>query len=260
MPVSGNPNVKITFTGLLVFSFDPDECQIGVLKAPVHKLRIESGKKTSLTPTPTMSSIGTDAEISAGPIRIEVTKPQIKGMIMYFDSEFKGAKADNRNDFRWLIDMKKVHGKPLPIKNGSLSPFIYLKNGFFYTDEIKIVSLIPPGATTGVEQNMANTIGVNIYFDDPTSELVLSYGTDGAKKLTLKNEPDTTHVVMFSNDCPPVPIPPAVLAGHPAEVEADFKFYYDVFDVPADKRFVMKFKVPGGGDTLGHPCGPVKTG
>lgn len=254
-----NENVRLIFTGLLVFSpIQQGQCRVAILNEPGHQFRIQIEEND--IPIRTLTS-----EVSQGDIILEVSKPQpnIPLLDIFTKPGFARRPAeDDDQDFGWLLKLDSSGG-PARLKPGVQLRSILLQNGIFHSAGLSPVGVrTNPGLKAGQPQQtfMAEFVADNIYLAGPDSTVTLKYGPGGANSLVINRKAGARYVVRMLND------PPDGMAGMPGMnqdkpgtvITTDFHFYYDFFEVPPADQVDVLFKVPAAGHdgTGGHPCGP----
>lgn len=271
MPIPENPTIKIAFTGLLAFCFDPKEgetrsrCQVGILRADRHQLTVKIFK---VTPTRTEEirisgmSLGDRVAAAASVNRsnpnphdvfLTVKNPALSDVRLHANGPFARDESDDPNDFRWIPDIEgpEFHDRHLPVKIENLRPSLRMNNGLFYTAQ-KVSAVKQRKNDEPVDMDVAAFTAANIYLrDDPSSEAVLTFG-DG-ESYSFRKENGTTYKIQFYNLCSDPT---------PTTVAGDFKQYYNAFEVPnVDEHFNLLGPLrPGSPDTHDSPCGPATGG
>jgi hypothetical protein len=271
MLVPPNPTVVIRVTGLVAFCFDRqlEHCQIGIhSKTDDHELRLRFVKKgpgpetqseQALTFSHAMirqaSDLWLDVEGEPSP-KQRTAEPFIVGR--------NDEPPTDPHDFRHVVDLEGEHfyNRRLKIKEGVLTPSIYIRKGLFYTAALtsrryKTKTVSADGVENGSGHRIgqiAADIGVNIYLDHASQALVLSAGNKGEAELfRFANEDGITYEVTIDNRdnglSPPT---------HPGN---HFGFYYDAIDLdPGESKILIE---PNGsiesGDCIGTTFGKSRS-
>src|SRR5215510_14459096 len=132
MALLDSPTITLVFRGLFLVAFEKDNkfCQVGVMEADRHCLKINI--KTNAASLP--SSPELSFEIPDGDIYFEVAD-RTNAVDTYEPGTFLRDPSHDRRDFRWVLDLEgtELHNRPLPIKTGALKRSIFVRNGLFYT-------------------------------------------------------------------------------------------------------------------------------
>lgn len=256
MPLPPNPTVIIRFTGLVAFCFDIQlgHCQVGIhSKTDDHELRLRFVKKgpdpdnqseQMLTISHAIirqaSDLWLDVEGEPSP-KQRTAEPFIAGR--------NDEPPTDPHDFRHVVDLEGEHfyNRRLKIKEGILTPILFVANGLFYTAAMtshkyiaKTISADGVGTGSGHRLGrVAADVGANIYLDHASQALVLRAGEKGGAELfRLGREENTVYEITIENR----DIPHAA-AGR------DFHYYYDAFELdPGESKILVE---PNGTDGTG---------
>jgi hypothetical protein len=241
-----SPTITLVFRGLFLLAFEKENkfCQVGVLKADRHCLKVNiKTNAASLPNSPELSF-----EIPDGDICFEVAgRPN--AVDTYEPGLFLRDPSHDRRDFRWVLDLEgpELHNGPLSIITGALNRSIFVFNGLFYTYDSHTVRIVPPSSGPRVAFT-AREIGCDIYLNEE-EEAVFRYGPDERHSIKLKKEPDISYEISVENICPEEEV-------ESQSTVSDFVHYYDVVDVPAAQQFkVDAFPPPPSSDR--NPCDPT---
>jgi hypothetical protein len=245
MVKTDSPTITLIFKGLFILAFEKENkfCQVGVMRAERHCLRIKiKANGTSHCVFPELPS-----EILDGDIFIDVSGRAGSVSIHKQKGPFDRDTAKDQRDFRWILDMegKDLHNQQLSFKAGALKQSIFINNGLFYTYSVQPVLIISPKSSQR-HVAVAEQIGCDIYLDDQ-EEAVLRYGPYLESRIILQKSAGISYTIFIDNDCEELP----------RSNNSDFVFYYDVIDVPR----IAQYKVTGpvAGDPR-NPCSPITVG
>jgi hypothetical protein len=249
MALLDSPTITLVFRGLFLLAFDEDNkfCQLGVIEADRHRLKINIKTNAASLPNPSALSF----EIPDGDICFGVLG-RTNAVDKYEPGPFLRDPSHDRRDFRWVLDLEgpELHDRQLTIRAGSLKRSIFVINGLFYTYYCRSVRIVAPSSAAKVAF-IAEEIGCDIYLYGE-EEAVFRYGPDEGHTIKLKREPDISYEISIENICPEEE------GASPSPV-SDFAHYYDVVDVPAAQQFkVDAFPPPPGSER--NPCVPTSMG
>jgi len=281
MPIPPSPTITIYFKGLLAFCFGEEfkYCQVGIhTKANGHEVKVSVYKKwenriVGAVPVLTFShemirrssDLWLDVEGEAPP------KQQTAAPYIVND---QGAAVVDDQDFRHVVDLEgeNFYDRPLKIKDGVLTPSLFIGKGLFYTAALTshgYKTVLAPAVndqhyhahpTTEANDHghvsgrrigrIAKDIGANIYLDHPSQAIVLrTGGQEGAELFRLGNEEGVTYEVTIDNGDNGLS-PPLYPGNH-------FGFYYDAIDLnPGESKILIE---PNGGSQVGD-CGGLGFG
>jgi hypothetical protein len=282
MPIPPNPTFKLHFTGLVAFCFGAEfkYCQVGIhTRANGHEVRVSVYKKrenriVSGVPALTLShemircssDLWLDVEGETPP-RQQTASPYIV--------DDQGAALIDDQDFRHVPDLEgeNFYNRPLKIKDGILTPSLFIGKGLFYTAALTshgYKTVLADSTDNGFDHHahssteagsqghvqgrrigrIAKDVGANIYLDHPSQALVLRIGgQEGAELFRLGNEEGATYEVTIDNGDNGLSPPP-----HPGN---HFGFYYDAIDLnPGEPKILIE---PNGGSQVGD-CGGLGFG
>jgi hypothetical protein len=256
MPVSPNPTVTIYFKGLLAFCFGEDfkYCQVGFhTKADGHEVKISIYKKRENRIVGAVPVLTFSHEMirRSSDLWLDVegeTPPQQQTAAPYI-ADGQGAAPIDDQDFRHVVDVEgeNFYNRPLKIREGVLTPSLFVGKGLFYTAALtsrKYKTVLADSAVddqhdcshtiTGADSpeqvsgrrigRIAKDIGANIYLDHPSQAIVLrTGGRDGAELFRLSNEEGATYEVTIDNGDNGLSPPP-----HPGN---HFSFYFDAIEL-----------------------------
>jgi hypothetical protein len=171
----------------------------------------------------------------------------------------QGATLIDDQDFRHVVDLEgeNFYNRPLKIKDGVLTPSLFIGKGVFYAAALTAhgyktmladstvndqhhhadptTEANGPGHVSGRRiGRVATYVGANIYLDDESQAVVLRVGKkEGAELFRLNKEEDTTYEITIENYDTQTP------AG------SDFGYYYDAIELdPGKSRILIE---PNGG-------------
>lgn len=187
MPLNeGSATVLVRFTGLGIVCFNKDKQrgEIGAIRDNKHKLSIklqqpayQEGAGNDLI---VYQDIACYENLPTNDVQLEVKAlagPSIEGFEIYQSGDFERLDSSDANDFRWIVNMHKLHGTadlaPTTKQNYPLAK-IYIGNGLFYAHKLdrnlffERVEKDSSGTATHREVfgNVAETIGVKIEGDE----------------------------------------------------------------------------------------------
>jgi hypothetical protein len=258
---SNSPDITLVFNGLFLIAFEKDRkfCQLGVMQAERHclKIKIET-QSVSLRDAPELSM-----NLPNENIHLEVTR-RASGVDTYEPGPFERNSRHDKRDFRWVLDFegRELHNHPIQVKAGAIKRSVFVYNGLFYTldtDEVIIrrpvqhvagtvddLSLLPQ-FQTGL---MCKSLGCDIYLSD-REELLIKYGPDANYSMRLKKEHGISYKISVTNLCDDDEEPP------PPD-SSDFALYYDVLEVPREEQFKVLPALGTADDS--NPCNPTRMG
>jgi hypothetical protein len=248
MALLDSPTITLVFRGLFLIAFEKDNkfCQLGVMEADRHCLKITI--KTNAVSS--QNSPELSFEIPDGNIYFEVAG-RTNAVDTYEPGLFLRDPSHDRRDFRWVLDLEgtELHNRKLPIKAGALKRSVFVRNGLFYTYDSHNVRIVEPSSESRVALT-AQEIGCDIYMDGE-EEATVRYGAGCGHSIKLKKEPDISYEITVENICPEE-------EGAAPSTVSDFVRYYDVVDVPKEQQFkVDAFQAPPGAR---NPCDPTFMG
>lgn len=274
MPLPPNPTVTMQIRGLAAFCFDKKfkYCQVAFHTGAVgHEVRVGVRKKlrdqiVSEIPPLTFShemirhssDLWLDVEGTIPP-KQQTAEPYIQGSTPIDD-----------HDFRRVVDFegKEFYGRRLNIKNGVLTPSLYIGKGLFYAQALTShpyvtmtwdaaandQHLLADPATVDYSVRHASSrrlgqiaisVGVDIHLDHASQALVLRAGKKGGAELfRLNNGEGVTYEVNIENDDNGLS-PPSRPGSH-------FGLYYDAFDLkPNEPKILIEPNgIPPAGDCI----------
>jgi len=226
--IKSGATIKLTFNGLLVFTFDEAQriCEIGVLKAKGHVLRIKERPELTEKLQTGNISIGIPGRNGLeGVTRFEALSSDGKTPRPF--SRREG--VDDPKDFRWAIDLEGAgfHNRELPLKHDFPPQSIIVRQGMFYTDKLIPVSQVLPNKRRK-EIKIASPVGYTLHLNEG-EKFVLSYGRAG-EKLEITAAAGATHEMTILNT-------PERLPKAHDEITHFPHFYECVVEVPAGEEF-----------------------
>jgi hypothetical protein len=247
MSVPPDPTIKIDFTGLFGFCFNRrlEHCQIGIhSKTDDHELRIhfvkkgpdpESRSEQKLTISHAMIRQASDLwlDVEGDPAPKQRTAER-------FVAGREDEPPTDPHDFRHVVDLEGeyFYNRPLKIKEGVLTPSIFIRKGLFYTTALtprRYKTVFADGESDDSRRlgYIAAGVSANIYLDDPRQALVLRAGEkDGAVLFRLDNtEAGVSYEVTIDNGDNGLSPP-----DHPGY---HFRFYYDAIDLEPDTPKIL---------------------
>jgi hypothetical protein len=266
MPISPNPTVTIYFKGLLAFCFGEEfkYCQVGFhTRANGHEVRVSIYKKRGNRIVSAVPTLKFSHEMirRSSDLWLDVegeTPPKQQTAEPYIVND-QGSTLIDDQDFQHVVDFEgeNFYNRRLKIKEGILTPSLYIGKGIFYAAELTAhgYKTVLADSTVNGERHhadptteansighisghrigrIATDVGANIYLDDASQALVLRAGKeDGAELFRLNREEDATYEVTIENyDTQP-----------PAG--SDFGYYYDAVELnPGEHRILIE---PNGG-------------
>jgi len=270
MPVPPNPTITIYFKGLLAFCFDAKfkYCQVGIhTKANNHEVKVSVYKKRGnrIVSSAPMLRFSHEMILRSSDLWLDIegeTPPKQQTAEPYVMGDQGPALIDDQ-DFRHVVDLEgeNFYNRQLKIKDGVLTPSLFIGNGLFYAAALtehgyktvladSTVSDQAPHVQLTVEANslghisgrrigrIATYVGANIYLDHESQTVVLRAGKkEGAELFRLVKEKeegeDTTYEITIENEDTQAP------AGR------DFRYYYDAFELnPGEPEILVE---PNGG-------------
>jgi hypothetical protein len=266
MPISPNPTITIYFKGLLAFCFGEEfkYCQVGFhTRASGHEVRVSIYKKRGNRIVSAIPMLRFNHEMIRNSsdlwLDVEGEIPPKQQTAEPYIANGQGATLVDDQDFWHVVDFEgeNFYNRQLTIKDGVLTPSLYICKGLFYTAELTshgYKTVLAPStvsdqdhqADPAAEANnpghisgrrigrIATYVGTNIYLDDASQAVVLRAGKeDGAELFRLPNEEDATYEVTIENYDTQTP------AG------SDFGYYYDAVELhPGESRILIE---PNGG-------------
>ncbi len=268
MRIPPNPTITIYFKGLLAFCFGEGfkYCQVGFhTKAKGHEVRVGIYKKRAnriAGAVPTLrfshemirssSDLWLDVEGEVPP-KQQTAEPHI------VNGQDRPLIDDQ--DFRHVVDLEgeNFYNRPLKIKDGVLTPSLFISKGLFYAAALtehgyKTVLADSTGngqhhAHSPTEANslehvsgrrigrVATHVGANVYLDHESQAVVLRAGSrEGAELFRLNKEEDTTYEITIENYDTQAP------------VGGDFSYYYDAIALnPGESKILIE---PNGGSSV----------
>jgi hypothetical protein len=151
-------------------------------------------------------------------------------------------------DFRHVVDLEgqNFYNRPLKIKDGVLTPSLYLSSGLFYTASLTSHPYKTVSADATVDSGrrigrIATEVGANIYLDHAQSLVLRVGGKEGPELFRLKHEEEVTYEVTVDNGDNGLSPPP-----HPGN---HFGLFYDAIELNAGEPTILV--APNGGATTG---------
>ncbi len=244
-------DVEIHFKGLLLLmpvqAGAKTYCEVGLLQALQHNLKIEVTDVDLGTPVPTP----TGRPIKS-PLFIHSTD---SGVFKYVSTAtpFPGDHNSNQRDFRWAVDLKALHPNSSPKDPARLYRAVTLKDGLLFTSVLTnlidhAVHLVHPSSGPKCWNRIAAEIGARIELA-AGQRLTLNWNDGGAQTLQLPLASGIGHryVVRITN------LPPMGSAIHD-----DFQHYYDLaIDSPDPWRYGLNLYRRIGGERgagVDAPC------
>ncbi len=269
------PDVIVTFTGLLLMRFDDDSngFYAGVVPADFHQLRIaielrDSAKKL------------VEKWEHRGPLTddfwIDVQNPAVPGLSAYESGEtlqrLKTPKVQKK-DFRWVLDLQQFHENKLEIKSESFNRRLHLNNGIFFAHKLfnpnsklalskkKKFHLSASASEAGIIidptepkalklETLAEVVGVNLYLMQDGGNVRLRLGNQSNLFPDLpKPKPGEQYKIIVNNDCC------FGINAMPPEEVSDLPWYYKaISNVPKEDIPDLQ---PAPIGTTEVPCMPV---
>jgi hypothetical protein len=254
MTTSDSPDISLILKGLFLLAFEKENkfCQAAVMRVERHCLKIEIDANSTANGPSKSTILELPTEGQERDILFEVAG-RASGVSIYEGPDpFDRDTAQDLRDFRCVIDLegREFYSRPLPFKAGVLKQSIFINNGQFYTDsahKVLIISPISGQRTVWV----ADRIGCDIYLDDKEVG-ILRYGPDPESRKLLPKIDGISYKISLENLCQEPPATPRL---------SDFRFYYDVIDVPKEAQYMVNMAPPGRGDgDRLNPCIPTTTG
>jgi hypothetical protein len=266
MSVPPNPTVTIYFRGLLGFCFGEESkyCQVGFhTKANNHEVKVSIYKKRGnriISAVPTLR-LGHEMIRRSSDLwlNVEGEIPPKQQTAEPYIVNGQGSTLIDNQDFRHVADLEgeNFYNRQLKIKDGVLTPSLYINRGLFYAaalTEHGYKTVLADSAVEDLDRHahppagaggqghvqgrrigkIATEIGANIYLDDASQAVVLRAGEKGGAELFRFNrEEDTTYEVTIENYDTQAP------TGN------DFGYYYDAVDLnPGESKILV---APNGG-------------
>lgn len=176
--------VRFTGLGIICFNKDKQRGEIGAIRDNKHKLSIrlqrpayQEGAGNDLI---VYQDIASYENLPANNVQLEIkalADARVEGFEIYQNGDFDRLDSSDVNDFRWIVNMHKLHGAsdlaPTTKQNYPLAR-IYIGNGLFYAHKLdrnlffERVEKDPSGTATHREVfgNVAETMGVKIEGDE----------------------------------------------------------------------------------------------
>lgn len=277
MPLPPNPTVTMRITGLAAFCFDKNfkYCQVAFhTRAIGHEVRVGVYKKlrdqiVSATPKLIFSHemIRHSSDLW---LDIEGATPPKQQTAELYIVNNQGSTLIDDQDFRRVVDFegKDFYGRRLNIKDGVLTPSLYIRKGLFYAAALTSHPYIAMSVDVAVNDRhlhahpttgdysarhasgrrlgqIASSVGVNIYMDHASQALVLRAGKKGGAELfRLNNKEGITYEVAIENDDNGLSPP-----SHPG---SHFGLYYDAFELhPKESKILIEPNgIPPSGDCI----------
>jgi len=264
---SNSPDITLVFNGLFLIAFEKDRkfCQLGVIQAERHclKIKIET-QSASLRDAPELS-----VNLPNEDIHFEVTR-RASGVDTYEPGPFQRNLRHDRRDFRWVLDFEgpELHNHQLKVRDGAIKRSVFIYNGLFYTlDTDEVIISRPKQHVAGTVDSMSlipqfqnglmcKSLGCDIYLSGQ-EEFLFKYGPGANYSMRLKKEHCLSYKISVTNLCEDVEPPPSG--------SSDFALYYEALDVPEDQRFEVlsapSIVTPGimTRDDV-NPCNPTRMG
>jgi len=248
-----DPKITIIFQGFVFtrIRHGAAEATLGALKSSqCHQPKITINKKAAdgaETPLVLPNQIVPDDNFS---LLVENTTSSGIRIFQMDDEPFNRLDDENdRNDFRWFLDLEALQGAPVVRDETKLFPIFTLNNGLFHTftrspGEVRLKR--KGRETTKRFGRFGLEVGANIYFDQPNSRAVFKKGNQ--EILTVEAASEFTFVINVDCNC------------HQNEDISDFPLVYEVAkDVPEGERldFIGDPKRTGFDRNPEVFCGPV---
>lgn len=200
-----DPKITIIFQGFLVtrIHHGAAEATLGAIRSSLcHQPRIrikERAPDGAETPILDPNDLIPDNNFS-----LMVENTGLPGIQVYQldDEPFNRLDDENdRNDFRWLLDIEALQGRPVTRNETKLFPVFTLNNGLFHTftrspGEVRIKR---KGRAAKRFGRFALEAAANIYFDQPTTRAVFKKGDKAL--LTVEPGNQSTFVIVVNCNC-----------------------------------------------------------
>ncbi|HKO99577.1 MAG TPA: hypothetical protein VJU86_21540 [Pyrinomonadaceae bacterium] len=170
--------VRFTGLGIICFNKDRQRGEIAAIRDNKHTLSIRVQRpafKDGGNDVIAYQDIASYEKLPKDDVQIEIKavgEPAIKGYEVYQPGDFDRLDSPDVNDFRWIVDMKALHGQVVVTPGSKPYPLtkIYIDNGLFYTQKLETSVLFEKvekgtNGTTGNREvfgNVGETIGVQI--------------------------------------------------------------------------------------------------
>jgi hypothetical protein len=240
MPLNeGSATALIRFTGLGIVCFNKDKQrgEIGAIRDNKHKLSIklqqpayQEGAGNDLI---VYQDIACYENLPANDVQLDVNAlagPAIDGFEIYQSGDFDRLDSSDANDFRWIVNMHKLHGAadlaPTTKQNYPLAK-IHIGNGLFYAHKLdrnlffERVEKDSNGTATHREVfgNVAETMGVKIEGDEVMFKIRIG---DREETHSLKRIAGIPHRIEIRNVDP-----------NAESVYSDMPEYYEYLSSPS---------------------------
>lgn len=165
-----------------------------------------------------------------------------------FDRRSNG---NDKNDFRWQINLGELHGRAVKVNPAQVSPIVTVDNGLFYTSDTAPLDILlrrrdASGSSLPLERlgKVGNEFSGNIYLKDKDSKVIFK---NGESEIGLK--PKSTYIMAFDCHCDVEPL------------QSDFPFVYRAIGVedhgaivplPEVERVDLEIEPPITGPTPGR--------
>lgn len=250
--VPPNPHIELIFRGFVI-----SRVTDGSGTAIIDALR------DSACHEPTIKIVEVTAEgrvlrfdrVDAGkPISIEVVGPKYPGIqVMQKDNDRfdRLASGNDRNDFRWHIDLGELQGRAVKVKPEQVSPIVTVNNGLFHTSDTSPLQILvkrrdASGTPLPIERfgQVASQFSGNIYLKNKNSKAIFK---NGANEINLN--PKSKYVMAFDCHCDVQPL------------QSDFPLVYQAVGVeengaiavvPVAERVELEIEPPLVGPTPGR--------
>jgi hypothetical protein len=176
--------VRFTGLGIVCLNQNPRRGEIAAIRDHKHTLTIKIQKPAyqegAESDVIVYQDVATYEHLPKDNVRIEIKAAghaAIAGYELYQPGEFDRLASPDLNDFRWIVNMHKLHGDaPLVPATKEKFPLtrIYIANGLFYTHKLDtnlFFEKVEKGASGAASKredfgNVGETIGVKIEGDE----------------------------------------------------------------------------------------------
>jgi hypothetical protein len=241
--------VRFTGLGIICFNKERQRGEIAAIRDNKHQLTIKIQGPAFVGDDNSdllrYKDITSYEKLPNEDVRIEITasgKPPIAGYEVYQAGDFDRLESDDKNDFRWIVNMNSLHGNaPLSVAAEPHHPLakIYIGNGLFYTHSLdtnlffekveKDASGI--AARREVFGNVGETIGVKIEGEEVN--VTIRVGKQ-EETHTLKRVEGLPFRIEIKN-----------MDSSPDAVYSDMADYYRYLSSPGDSQFDLAPIVEG---------------
>ncbi len=240
MELLKDPTIKLTLTGLFLLCFGENKsrCEVGIVHAEDHCLKIRVKRATPLN---TVDYAILPAELLTEDIYFEIPgRPG--GVDIFLGSPDFPRRSDQ--DFRWIIDLEgeEFHDRKLQIKQDATFQRIFINQGQFHTAKKREVRIQSPGSASSSPANVAQVVGCNVVLTEG-EKAVLRFGQN---RLEFSGDGNTSYEIEIENLCMPAE------GSEESMGDGDFHRLYDALIVDDNQKFAVR--PPIGFENALRPC------